>query len=197
MHVLNTKQGIYPKEGETMAKDGTNRGGLRFGNNGRPKKPLVEKIEDGDLNASVVQLPETVEIDGKDMPPVKSYMQKQQRDGTDLCAEEVYKDTWTWLKQRGVTRLINIQLVEEYAMAVARWIQTENAISEFGLLAKHPTTGQAIASPYVSMSQQYMKTVNQLWYQIYQIVRDNCETAYTGNTPQDDAMERLLRARKG
>ena len=131
------------------------------------------------------------------MTIMKNYMQKQQRDGTVLCAEEVYKDTWNWLKQRGVTRLINIQLVEEYAMAVARWIQTENAISEFGLLAKHPTTGQAIASPYVSMSQQYMKTVNQLWYQIYQIVRDNCETAYTGNTPQDDAMERLLRARKG
>ena len=42
-----------------------------------------------------------------------------------------------------------------------------------------------------------MKQVNQLWYQIYQIVKENCLTDYGGQTPQDDAMERLLRARKG
>lgn len=180
-----------------MAKDGTNRGGPRFNQNGRPRKPLVEKIEDGDLNASVVPIPETVDLTGADMPPVKAYMKADQRDGKSFLAEEIYRNTWQWLKQRGVTHVINIQLVEEYAMSVARWIQTEEAISEFGLLAKHPTTGQAIASPYVSMSQQYMKTVNQLWYQIYQVVKDNCETAYSGATPQDDAMERLLRARKG
>ena len=33
-------------------------------------------------------------------------------------------------------------------MSVSRWIQCEEAISEFGMLAKHPTTGNAIASPY-------------------------------------------------
>lgn len=180
-----------------MAKDGTNRGGHRFNPGGKPRKPLIEKIEDGDLNASVITLPDTVELSGEDMPPVKSYMKANQRDGKPFFAEEIYRDTWNWLKARGVTRVINVQLVEEYAMAVARWIQTEEAISEFGLLAKHPTTKAAIASPYVSMSQQYMKTVNQLWYQIYTIVKDNCETSYSGPTPQDDAMERLLRARKG
>jgi ribosomal protein S3AE len=82
-------------------------------------------------------------------------------------------------------------------MTVARWIQCEEAISEYGFIAKHPTTNAAIASPYVSMSQNYMKQVNQLWYQIYQIVKENCLTDYGGQTPQDDAMERLLRARKG
>ena len=64
-------------------------------------------------------------------------------------------------------------------------------------LAKHPTTGNAIASPYVSMSQQYMKQVNQVWYQIYQVVKENCSVAWQGATPQDDVMERLLRARNG
>ena len=47
------------------------------------------------------------------------------------------------------------------------------------------------------MSQSYMKQVNQAWYQIYQIVKENCSVEYGGATPQDDAMERLLRARKG
>ena len=62
-------------------------------------------------------------------------------------------------------------------------------------LAKHPTTGNAIASPYVSMSRDYKKQVNADWFQIYQIVRENCSVEYDGASPQDDLMERLLRAR--
>ena len=90
-----------------------------------------------------------------------------------------------------------MQLINQYAMSVARQIQCEQCISEYGFLAKHPTTGNAIASPYVSMLQQFTKQANQSWYQIYQIVRENCSVEFTGNTPQDDVMERLLRARKG
>jgi hypothetical protein len=80
---------------------------------------------------------------------------------------------------------------------VARWIQCEECITEFGFLAKHPTTGNAIPSPYVSMSQSFMKQANNLWYQIYQVVRENCASDYKGATPHDDAMERLLTARRG
>jgi hypothetical protein len=88
---------------------------------------------------------------------------------------------------------VSTQLVEQYAMSVSRWIQCEECISEFGFLAKHPTTGNAIASPYVSMSQQYMKQVNQVWYQI---VKENCSVEWQGATPQDDVMERLLNTRR-
>lgn len=82
-------------------------------------------------------------------------------------------------------------------MSVARWIQYEEAITEFGFLAKHPTTGNAIQSPYVAMSQNFMSQTNRLWMEIYQIVKENCASEYSGATPMDDAMERLLRARKG
>ena len=109
----------------------------------------------------------------------------------------MYEETWKWLRERGCDRLVNIQLVEQYAVSVSRWIQCEECISEYGFLAKHPTTGNAIASPYVSMSQQYMKQVNQIWYQIYQVVKENCSVEWQGATPQDDVMERLLRARNG
>ena len=54
----------------------------------------------------------------------------------------------------------------------------------------------AIASPYVNMSQSYMNQTNRLWYEIYQIVKENCSTGYTGATPQDDVMERLLTMRR-
>ena len=82
-------------------------------------------------------------------------------------------------------------------MSAARWIQCEATITEFGFLAKHPTTGNAIQSPYVAMSQNYMAQTNRLWYEIFQIVKENCAADYTGSNPQDDVMERLLTARRG
>lgn len=99
--------------------------------------------------------------------------------------------------EHGCENLVNTQLIEQYEMSVSRWIQCEECISEYGFLARHPTTGNAIASPYVSMSRDYMKQSSQLWFQIFQVVKENNATTYQGNTPQDDVMERLLRTRKG
>ena len=178
-----------------MAKDGTARGGARVGA-GRKPKPLVDKIADGRA-ANVMALPEPAEIEGADVPPIKAYLTAAQKNGKDLCAEEVYRETYAWLKARGCDSLVNSQLVEQYAMSVSRWIQCEECISEYGFLAKHPTTGNAIASPYVSMSRDYMKQTNQCWLQIYQIVKENCSVEFGGTNPQDDLMERLLNTRKG
>ena len=66
------------------------------------------------------------------------------------------------------------------------------------ILAKHPTTGAAIQSPYVAIGDKYMTQANKMWAEIFQIVREDCTSEYTGGVnPQDDIMERLLRARKG
>lgn len=178
-----------------MAKDGTARGGSRVGA-GRKAKALTDKIADGKFAGAMV-LPTPADIEGADVPPIKEYLKAKQKNGIDLCAEEVYKETYNWLKVRSCEGLVNSQLIEQYAMSVSRWIQCEECISEYGFLAKHPTTGNAIASPYVAMSQAYMKQVNQVWYQIYQTVKENCAVEYGGNSPQDDLMERLLKARKG
>ena len=182
-----------------MAKDGTNRGGPRPGL-GRPKKPLADKIKEGKTNGALVlsdALPQPTDLEGADVPKVRDYLKATQKDGSTLCAEEVFKETFLWLRQRGCETLVSKQLIEQYAMSVARWIQCEIAISEFGYLAKHPTTGSPIASPFVSMSRDYKKQVNADWYQIYQIVRENCAVEFSGPSPQDDMMERLLRSRKG
>lgn len=175
-----------------MAKDGTRRGGARVGA-GRKPKSLTEKISEG-AATTVLQFPEG-ELLGVEMPPVKDYLKAKQKNGRDLLAEEIYSETYTWLKARGCDKAVYSQLIEQYAMSVSRWIQCEEAISEFGFLAKHPTTGNAIASPYVSMSQAYMKQVNQIWYQIFQVVKENCSSDFS-HTPMDDTMERLLTARQ-
>ncbi len=179
-----------------MAKDGTARGGQRAGS-GRKSKALSEKIATGNPGGralTVLELPETASFDGVDMPAPSEYLTAKQKNGGDLAAENIYKETWLWLKERGCEKFVSKQLVEQYAMSVSRYIQCEEAVSEFGFLAKHPTTGQACASPYVAMSQQYMKQVNQIWYQIFQIVKENCSTEFSG-TPQEDVMEMLLRKR--
>lgn len=131
------------------------------------------------------------------MPKPSKMLSAVQKDGKALVAEDIYKETWEWLAERGCASLVSPQLLERYAMSVARWIQCEEAVTEFGFLAKHPTTGSAIQSPYVAMSQNFMSQTNRLWMEIYQIVKENCATEYTGVTPMDDTMERLLWARKG
>ena len=101
-----------------MAKDGTMRGGARVGS-GRKSKALTEKIDSG-LAATVIDLPEPAEINGEDVPPVKDFLKAAQKSGIDLCAEDVFKATFLWLKERGCDRLVNTQLIEQYAMMVSR-----------------------------------------------------------------------------
>lgn len=101
-----------------MAKDGTMRGGPRFGQ-GRPPKAIQEKIAAGNPGGRKLQfmevpdatdLSENVEeLTGEDMPEPKEYMKQRQRNGKDFCAEDVYKETWEWLKGRGCEKLVNPQ----------------------------------------------------------------------------------------
>lgn len=190
-----------------MAKDGTNRGGRRVRAGGKPS-PAAEKIQNGqpvkimpndipeltptDLDA--VDLPEGAVLQGEEMPKPAEYLSARQKNGVPLGADEIYKETWLWLKQRGCENLVNKRLIESYAQAFARYIQCEDAISSYGLLGKHPTTGGVMVSPFVQMSQQFQKTANMLWYEIYEVVKQNCAETFTDNP--NDAMEQLLRKRR-
>jgi len=191
-----------------VAKDGTNRGGRRVRAGDKPQ-PLAEKITAGKA-ARVLEPPKlppeplleagelggTADLFGEDMPAPSDYLSARQRDGKPLGADALFIETWKWLKDRGCEKFVNPRLIEAYAQAFTRYIQCEEAISTYGLLGKHPTTGGAIASPFVQMSQSFQKQANLLWYEIFDIVKQNCTTAFVGN-PQDDVMERLLSARRG
>lgn len=170
------------------------------GTGGRPQKPLADKIVEGNpgkRKLTVMKFENVAELEGVDMPKPSKMLSAQQRDGSTLQASDIYEITWKWLDERSCAKCVSPQLLERYAMSAARWIQCEEIISTTGFLAKHPTTGAAIASPYVAMSQNYMSQTNRLWAEIYAIVRNNCTADYNGENPQDDIMERLLRARKG
>lgn len=175
-------------------------GGARIGA-GRKKKALADNIADGNPGKRKLTVldftADAAVLKGLPMPPPKAFLAAQQKGGKNLLAVSVYEETWNWLNERECARLVPAQIIEQYAMAISRWIQCEEYINEFGFLAKHPTTGNAIPSPYVAMSQSFSKQANNLWYQIYQVVRENCSVEYKGATPHDDMMERLLSARRG
>lgn len=178
-----------------MAKDGTNRGGRRVRAGDKPA-PAAEKIQKGQfVKVMSNDLPEGVLLEGADMPKPSDYLSARQKNGVPLGADEIYKETWLWLKERGCERLVNPRLIEAYAQAFARYIQCEEATSTYGLLGKHPTTGGVITSPFVQMSQQYQKSANLIWYEIYDIVKQNCTVPFEDDP--NDTMELLLRRKRG
>lgn len=186
--MLQSERKIF--EVKKMAKDGTNRGGVRVGA-GRKKKSPDEK----GLNEKLLINDNSLPIEtSEELPPVKEYLGEKQKNGEKLCATEIYTEIWAWLKARGCEKLIDSHLLEQYAMCMARWQQCEQAISHLGLSGRHPTTGGMMASVYVKMSQDYLKLITQLRYQIYSAVKDNSTLdglPYDGN----DDMEKFFRER--
>ena len=62
-------------------------------------------------------------------------------------------------------------------------------------MGKHPTTGGTIANPFVQMSISFQKQANLLWYEIFDIVKQNCTTEFV-DTHLNDDMKLLLTVRK-
>lgn len=123
------------------------------------------------------------------VPEPSRYLSEVQRDGKPLGADIVYRETWQWLDQRGCSQFVVPRLIEAYAQAFARYVQCKQEISIFDLLGKNPTTGTAIASPFIAMSQSLGKQANVYWYEIYETVRATCTTGYSGTAPGDAMME--------
>lgn len=99
----------------------------------------------------------TKRIQSVEMPPIKDYLKAVQRDGTELCAGRIYAETARWLKANGCANVVAEQMIEQYAISIARWVHLEEMISKYGYIAKHPTTGAPMQSPYVTMAQAYAK----------------------------------------
>lgn len=170
-------------------------GGARVGA-GRKKSAVKDKADMGNLGGRKLEVLDIPELEGATMPKPQEFLSSTQRDGSELQGAEIYKQTWEWLKSIGCASKVSKQLIERYAMASARWIQCEEMTSQLGFLSKHPTTNKPIPSPFINIGINYMNQSTRLWNEIFQIVKENCSTEYD-DAPQDDMMERLLRARKG
>jgi hypothetical protein len=179
---------------EIIMAGNRNSGGRRT-NSGRKAKPLSDKILEGKNNIKTIRFDVSPDLDGEEIPEPKEYLKAQQRQG-ELIAVEIRQEIWEWLRKRKCDHLIPILMIDQFAMTYARWIQAEEARSEFGPLSKHPTTGNAQLSPFVGIAQAESKAALNLWNEIYSIVRANCTDNFY-NTQEDDVMERLLTMPRG
>ena len=190
-----------------MAKDGSMRGGQRS-RSGPAKKDAATKLIEG-KKAKVIPVDPAMQkggtdipvndriiapdnIDGEEMPPVDEWINEKQFDGEPWSAAELTKNAYDWLKTYGCHKLITRQQLYGYAVSAARWVQCQRGISKYGFLAKHPTTGAPIESPYVKMAEKFFKSMTAAWFGIFQIVKENCTTELGDSNPYEQMMNDLL-----
>ena len=167
-----------------MAKGGARQGA------GRPTKPLVDKITEGNPGKRPLTVLEFNDAKISDsIPEAPEWLDDQ--------GKEIFDITVEWLKKTGCLNLINPQHIEEYAQCKSRWRECEDKNSKLGLLAKHPTTNMPIQSPFVSMGIQFLKQADTAWSKIYEIVKNNCSREFRNDMPHDDVMEKLLTVKRG
>ena len=165
----------------------TGHGGARLGS-GRKRKPAAEKIAEGNRGRRPIKV---IPCDGipaeqaVDMITPAEWLTAETKNAQRNLGGKVFEETWKWIKDRRCDHVVTINQVEQYASNVARFIQCEEALNTFGLLAKHPTTGQPIQSPYVIMRREFQRQANMIWAQIFQIVQQNSEVPVNSNHNED------------
>ena len=85
----------------------------------------IPALDTAELEA--VDLPEGAVLNGSDMPKPSDYLSARQKNGVPLGADDIYRETWLWLKQRNCENLVNKRLIEAYAQAYACLLYTSTA----------------------------------------------------------------------
>jgi hypothetical protein len=180
-------QGCIFAKGETDMANG--HGGRRPGA-GRPRKPLAEKLLDGNPGKQKLKV---VQFDGVaptiDPPDYLSYYGSKKAGTPD--SEDIYRETVQWLEQTGCLHLVNAALVLDYAIAKAHWYECERFITSQGLYYS-PEGKKLVENPVVETSVKYFKMADIAWSKIWDIVAQNCEHSFGGENPHSDAMAKLL-----
>ena len=84
----------------TKSNNTGGRGGARPGA-GRKKSAVKDKAENGNPGGRKLEVLDIPEVEGVAMPKPHDFLSAEQRDGSVLQAQEIYTETWQWLKVRG------------------------------------------------------------------------------------------------
>jgi hypothetical protein len=126
------------------------------------------------------------------MPPPHEYLMRQTRGVAENHAKEIYGRLWIWLKERDCHLLVNNEMLQQYAMTLARCEQLENALHDFGFLAKHPTTSAPIESPYAKECQRWQKLAQSQWAQIEVGIADRLRYYVDRNAKSTDPLDIII-----
>jgi len=100
----------------TKSNNTGGRGGARVGA-GRKKSAVKEKYENGNPGGRPLEVLDIPEMEGVEMPKPHDFLSAEQRDGSELQAADIYRETWERLKRIGCSQKVSSQLLERYAMA--------------------------------------------------------------------------------
>lgn len=162
------------------------RGGYRP-NAGRKKKPVEQKILEGNLGKREIQIVEFGEN--------ACVLPQTPPDYLSDKAKEIYTKVYNWLLSIDCIKGILPYNLEEYAFCKARWMECEEMNTKHGLLVKD-NNGKPMPSPFVGMAQQYLRQTNEVWNKIYMVIREAKLSKWDGTNPNDDIIEVLLGGKK-
>ena len=88
--------------------------GPKPGSGGRPKKPIADKIADGNPGKrplTVIDFKDSAaDLEGQPMPKPSEFLSAKQKDGSTLCAAEIYENVWNHTENYG-DELMNYGLI--------------------------------------------------------------------------------------
>ena len=169
------------------------RGGARPGA-GRPKKPLTDKLLEGNpgrRDVTVLKFPPST-INGKpsaqgvsDLPADSNGIQKNRmptyldlaaKEGGDMLpsASEIYSLLAVFIENAGCTEFVAPLLLEDFSFLRRGYLECEYMNRKMGRIAGGKR------SPYVNMALDYQKAMMAVYNQIWLIIARNCETQYEG-----------------
>ena len=167
------------------------RGGARPGS-GRKKKPLAEKILEGNPGRrplKVIEFNEVV-VEGSLSPPDFLKLASKETAENYPTADVIYKQVSEWLQTTGVGYLVSPTLIEDFCMNRRAYFECEYMNKRLGRIA----AGKR--SPYVDMAVQYYTMMRSAWDKIWAIVAQNSEKSYGSQRANgEDIMERILSGR--
>ena len=87
--------------------------GPKPGTGGRPRKPLADKLLDGNPGKrGIYVLKNYTDLEGVDMPDPREYLLDAQKDGKPFEAEGIYKAVCKWLEERECSQHVSPEIIE-------------------------------------------------------------------------------------
>ena len=149
------------------------RGGARSGA-GRPKKPLAEKLIEGNPGRRELSTLKIAPLPAPAGPPEFLKQCGREDDGALPCATEIYSCLTEFIRAAGCENLVAPTLIEDFAHLRRAYLECEYMNRKMGRIANGKR------SPYVPMAVDYSKQAMAIFDRIWNIVSQHSEQPYEG-----------------